>query len=333
VVRKRGPGYAEFLKGLRGALGNVYVLRGTDDFLKREALRQLTRALVPPEARQFNCQSFLGAEAAWNDVEAACRSAPLFAEKRVVAVTGIEFLSEADVAAFIEYARRPSTSACLVAATTSAGEEGKRRGGASLNRLGSTRGEGVLSYVFASGDGADCQAWVRSWLKANGRQMEPALLAQVMEAYGNACYEVWNVLEKAIGLAGERTEVTYEHIAAVGGAVSVGSANAFRTAVIEGDRDGAHKHAAKCLEAGVQPTVLLWRLNRSFREALRFSDESHKSEIRWFERDIVEAIQRRFDRQGLCQAVALLYETEKGIKSGVLDARMGLELLINGLTT
>ena len=334
--------YADLLQGLKKGVSSVYVFTGNDEFLKREALRKVTDALVPVEAKQFNCQSFLGADTAWNDVEAACLSAPLFADRRVVSLIGVELLGQADTAGLVAYARRPSTTTCLVAMTAGGGDEGRRRGAEALARALAGAGTGVAAYVFWSGNVRDCRAWARAWLRDRGRGMDDGLLQEVTEACGNSAYEVWNVIEKASGYAGARKEITATDVASVGGAASLGSARELRRVVALGDGAAAHVTASRCLQAGTQPTVLIWTLNRAFRHALRGTEGGGEAVgangargaggLRWPETRDVEALQRRFDRDGLCRAIWLLYETEKGIKSGTLGAALGLDTLINELT-
>ena len=347
--------YADFLLDVGRTPSLVYVFTGNDEFLKREALRKLTEALVPAEAMQFNCESFLGADSAWNDVEAACLSAPLFAARRVVALIGIELFGQADIAGLLAYARRPSKSTCFVAMTAGPAEEGKRRGAGALGRIvtaAGAPGAGVAAYALWSRSVRDCRAWARDWLRGRGKRMSEGLLQQVSETCGNSAYEVWNVMEKASAFAGQRVEITKEDVASIGGAASVGTAEEFRRAVACGDALAAHIAAARCLEAGNQPTLLLWFLNRAFRHALRGSGGAAepvggrpegcegkvkakakaKGELRWPEKRDVEALERRFEGEGLCRAISLLYETEKGIKSGALGPKLGLETLINELT-
>jgi DNA polymerase III delta subunit len=332
--------YADFLQDLRREPAPVYVFTGSDEFLKREALRKLTETLVPEEARQFNCQSFLAAEAAWQDVETACLSAPLFATRRVVSLIGVELLGQADASGLAAYTRRPSGSTCLVAMTAGAGDETRRRGAEALGRA--MAAAGAAAYVFWPGNVRDCRAWARAWLRDRQRTMAEAVLEELSEARGNSAYEVWNVIEKAAGFAGVRKEITKADVASVGGAASLGSASELRRVVALGDGAAAHTTATRCLDAGDQPTLLLWVLNRAFRHALRGPEgtgvatgervSGGRRELRWPEKRDVEAIQRRFDREGLCRAIWLLYETERGIKSGVLDPALGLDVLINELT-
>lgn len=333
--------YADFLLDLRGEPASVYMFTGSDEFLKREALRKLTEVLVPEETRQFNCQSFLAADAAWRDVEAACLSAPLFAARRVVSLIGIETMGQADAAGLVAYAGRPSSSTCLVAMTAGARDEARRRVGETLARAVAGAGPDTATYVFWSGNARDCRAWARAWLRDRQRTMAEGHLQELSEAKGNSAYEVWNVLEKAAGLGGGRREITETDVASVGGAASLGSASELRRVVALGDGAAAHATAARCLDAGDQPTLLLWVLNRAFRHALRGLEgrveaggrsSGGRKEPRWPESRDVEALQRRFDREGLCRAIWLLYETERGVKSGVLDPALGLDVLINELT-
>ncbi len=328
-----GRGYGKLVNDLRGRTARVYFFRGADEFLKREGLSRLVEALVPPEGRQFNCQSFLAADSSWGDVEVACLSAPLFAEKRVVTVSGLETWPASDVSSFGKYIKRPSDSTCLVAMTTRAGEEGRRQSVNALARLVAAAREEASSYDFRACEAEGCVAWVADWLKRNKRNMEAGLVAQLLDSCGNSCYEVWNVLEKAVGYAGDAGELKYEHLTAVGDAASLGSAEEFRKAVAQGDSVRAHGNATRSLAAGMQATALLWRLNWSFREALRVYEGRGEEKPVWHQAQVVEAILRRFDEQGLCRAIGLIYETEKGVKSGSVKPELALELLINGLTS
>lgn len=333
ATRGHTKGYADFVRGLSGCEpAQIYFFTGTEDFLKREALRQLLGLVLPREARMLNYQSFLGAECAWGDVETACLSLPLFAEKRVIAVLGVDVMGEVDVSGLLAYARKPSKSTCLVVASSGPGEESRRGKGISVSRLVSALEGLSATFTFWQNNTADARAWAPGWLRENGKRMRDTLLKEVLEAVGHSCYEVWNILEKAAALAGESVEITGEHISLVGGAASVGSANSFRTAVAAADRDSAHRHAARCIEAGAQPTSLLWTLNRAFRDALRFSQGSGAEKLPWKDRVVVEGLGRRFTESQMCEAISFLCETERGIKNGLLEPRLAVELLINELT-
>ncbi|KPJ59866.1 MAG: hypothetical protein AMJ46_09560 [Latescibacteria bacterium DG_63] len=330
---RRSRRYVQFL----GSLAHderplVYLFTGTDDFLKREALRKLSYLVLSPEARAVNYESFLAGDREWSEVEAACLSSGLFAEKRLVALIGVELMGSAEVSRFCEYVRRPCESTCLVAMTSSFSEESRRKGSVSLRRIVAALGEMPGFYEFWQGNMADCKAWAHDWLAENGKKMDENLLTQVVESYGSSSYEVWNTLEKVAGLLGDRDEITSEDVAFVGGAASIGSADAFRMAVAVADRVAAHGNAAKCLKAGIQPTTLLWRLNRSFRGALRSPRGSGGRDVNWMEKLAREALARRLKPEEICEAITLLCEAEKEIKGGRLRPELAVEVLINELT-
>jgi len=96
--------------------------------------------------------------------------------------------------------------------------------------------------------------------------------------------------------------------------------------------ESAHRHAAKCMEASVQPMILLWTLNRPFRDALRTSGGSVTGKLSRGQRVPAEKLGRRYSESGMCEAILLLCETERRIKTGLLDPRLAVELLINELT-
>jgi DNA polymerase III subunit delta len=330
---KETRNYADFLRSLsRREVAQIYFFAGTDDFLKREALRKLLELILPHEARMLNFESFLGADCSWGDVETACVTSPLFSERRVVTLAGVEVMGETDLSGLLAYARNACKSTCLVLISSGQGEESRKRGAVSIHRLVSSLEGFSATYTFWQGNVRDARTWASEWLRENGKRMKDTLLKEVLETSGHSCYEVWNILEKAASLAGESEEITAEHVSLVGGAASVGSANCFRLAVATADRFTAHTHAAKCLDAGLQPTLLLWTLNRSFRDALRDSQGAGPDRSRWRERAAIEGLGRRFSEPEMCRAISFLYETERGIKKGLLEPRLAIELLINELT-
>ena len=330
---KETRNYADFLRSLSGREpARIYFFTGTDDFLKREAMKKLLELILPQEARTLNSESFLGADCGWGEVETACLSSPLFSERKVVALVGAEVMGEADLSGLLAYARNACKSTCLVVISSGQGEESRRRGAVSIHRLVSALEGLSATYTFWQGNMRDARAWAYEWLKENRKRIKDTVLKDLLETAGHSCYEVWNILEKAASLAAGDEEITDHHISLVGGAASVGSANCFRLAVATADRFSAHTHAAKCLEAGVQPTLLLWTLNKSFRDALRESQGSGSGRSRWREKDTIDGLTRRFSESEMCQAISFLYETERGIKTGVLEPRLGIELLINELT-
>ena len=326
-------GYADFLRNLSDCEPTlIYFFTGPEDFLKREALRKLAGRVLTAEARLLNYQSFVGADCGWGDVETACLSSPLFSEKRVVALAGVDVMGETDVSGLAAYARNACKSTCLVLMSSGQSEESRRRGTISIHRLISTL-QGLSSiYTFWQNDVRDVRAWASEWLRENKKKMRDPLLKEILEASGCSCYEVWNVLEKGASLAGACEEITAEHVSLVGGAASVGSVNSFRLAVATGDAESAHRHAARCLEAGVQPTLLLWTLNRSLRDALRASGGSVTGKLSRGKGVSAEKLGRRYSESGMCEAISFLCETERGIKRGLLEPRLAVELLINELT-
>ena len=330
--RSGNKGFSAFVSELAAKPAQIYFFSGTDDFLKREALGMLVEQTLPAQARLLNYQVFLGADSSWGDVEIACVSMPLFSEKRVVAVMGVDMMGEADLSGLAKYVLRPSESTCLVLASSSPGEESRRRGGVSISRLVSAFGDLESQYAFWQENRENARAWVRQWLKRNNRRMREQCQAEVLEAAEFSCYEAWNILEKALAAAAKAVEITSEHVAMIGGAASVGHLKNFKLAVSLADRKKAHLHAAKCLEAGTQPTILVWSLNRCFRNAVRLSSEPAGSGKREKDAAAIENLQRRLTAAQMCEALSFLCETERGIKFGVLAPVLGVELLINELT-
>ncbi|MFH0779140.1 MAG: DNA polymerase III subunit delta [Candidatus Eisenbacteria bacterium] len=327
-------GYGAFMRGLASdTIGSVYLFTGTEDFLKREALGKLCRTLLTPEGRSLNYESFLASEAAWENVETACRTSPLFAERRLVALLCVEQFAEANLARLVAYAKKPSDGSCLVILSSGSGDDARaRRAASTVMRLSAALSAHAQVFVFWQGNERDTKAWAEDWLRSNGKRMARGLLEEIVGEAGDSCYEVWNTLEKAAGFVRDRSEITRADVDSVGGAASVGSVDKFKMAVARGDALEAHRNAARCLEGGTEPMRLVWILNKSLRDGLRAGTAAEMEGLRRKERLVAQALRGRLSPERLAAGLAVLHHVERDMKTGVVKAELGLQVVINELT-
>ena len=74
----------------RGKLASIYLLLGSEAFLKQEALTTLMETILDPSSREFNLDRFYGADADPGAVVDAALAFPVLAPKRLVILREVD---------------------------------------------------------------------------------------------------------------------------------------------------------------------------------------------------------------------------------------------------
>ena len=95
----------------KGKISPVYLLTGEDLFRKREVIQKITAALHPDD---FNIYSSSADKADMGEALALANTAPVFSDRRLVILTGIEKLRKDPKEALIHYLENPLNTTVLV---------------------------------------------------------------------------------------------------------------------------------------------------------------------------------------------------------------------------
>lgn len=95
----------------KGSVSPVYLLTGEDLFRKQELIKQITAAVHPDD---FNIYSSSADKADMGEALALANTAPVFSDKRLVVLTGIEKLRKDPKEALIRYLENPLETTVLV---------------------------------------------------------------------------------------------------------------------------------------------------------------------------------------------------------------------------
>ncbi len=223
-------------KGFPKPILRVYLLQGSDDALKREALEKLTAPLLDASMTDFDRDereaSSAGAgegDFARQTLASAC-SVPLLSERRVVVVNSVQRLAKEDQDALAVGLTGLGAQSCLVLiAGAPEYEAGKLKGrtavGAKLQAAVAKLGATV--QCDAPGE-ADLSARAQAIVKARGKAIAPDALrlitgrakAAAADRGGSGksgdIHVLTNELEKALAYIGERDKITREDALAVG---------------------------------------------------------------------------------------------------------------------
>lgn len=101
-----------------GKIEPIYVVAGTEELLKREAVRMIRDAALGGGLPEFNETRLLMKETDGGSIVGACQTFPMMGGRRVVIVMGVDKLSESDSKALAEYAADPAETTTLVLTAT-----------------------------------------------------------------------------------------------------------------------------------------------------------------------------------------------------------------------
>lgn len=110
---------AKALRELRAAMASgtfapAYYIHGGDEFRKDDLLRSLASAVVDPAVRDFNLDTFRGADVNPQQVESLLNTPPMMAARRGVIVRDTGSLKKDARATLERYLKRPSPDSVLV---------------------------------------------------------------------------------------------------------------------------------------------------------------------------------------------------------------------------
>jgi len=198
----------------RGVVSLVYLFYGSERLLLQEALDSLTKFLAPGGTGDFNYEKFDAAGAAPSQVVQAANMLPVFAEKRLVVVTGVPWFSSgkggeeesknSEAALLLAYLENPSPSTCLVLV---AGEkiDGKKKNVKAIKKTGQV-------IEFTSLKGIELNRWMETIFRKKGKKAARGAIDYLAVAVGNNMSHLVQEIEKVCLFVGPGVEVTLQDV-------------------------------------------------------------------------------------------------------------------------
>jgi len=271
--------YAKLTKGFPRPIQRVYLLTGSDDALKREAVQKLTEPLLDASFADFDREERdippTGAGEAGETARAILASAggiPMASERRIVIVTNIQRLGKDDQEALAAGLPKLGDLTCLVlVAGATEYDAGKPKGKKVETKLVNAVGKAGTTVLCDAPAESNLNARANALLKERGKTIEPQALALIMERAKATAAErggggrtgdihvLTHELEKVIAYSGDRSQITRADAAAVG--LHSASDNIFALLDAVGNRDPrrALAEADALLDAGDKPDAVAAR--------------------------------------------------------------------------
>lgn len=301
----------------------VVLVSGVEDFLASRAMRavrdQLHAASPELEIHEVDASEYTAGGLA------TLASPSLFAEPRLIRVTGVEKCSDAFLTDARAYLDAPAEDTTLLLR-----HAGGQRGKALLDAIRSGSGSGIEIVCAEIKGDRDRLSFAQAEFGRLGARVSPAALRMLLAAYQGGIGELAGACEQLVSDAG--TDLTEAEVSrATEGRVEAGSF-AVADAATAGNASGALVLLRQALQTGVAPIPLLAALNMKVRAMARVYGARGGSGALakrfgmapWqVDRAVKDA--RAWREADLARCVDLGAETEWLLKGGTRDPEYALE--------
>ncbi|MBP3542510.1 MAG: DNA polymerase III subunit delta [Clostridia bacterium] len=200
-----------------GNIAPVYLMEGTEEYIKQQALSQLCKKLLPAGLEELNLTELRNPDP--DALIAAAETLPFMADKRVVIARECKFLEPSrkketsaepadDKASDItDYIQRVPPSVCLVFYV-----KGKADGRRKLYTLLKKQNAIV---DFSPMSEAECNAWTRKTMARMGKNLSPEVAARLTFTVGRDAALLRQEMDKLAAFLGDRADVAPEDVDAI----------------------------------------------------------------------------------------------------------------------
>lgn len=305
----------------------VYVLYGTDEYLKAERRKALVAELIGGADPQTAVVDFdLEAEVA--DLLDELRTIPLLAPRRVVVIVRADAFVSANRAALERYLASPCASSTLILSVTAWPSNTK------LYKLVPKAGEAI--NCSAPGKRGGLAAWLSGSAAKLGKGISAQAAQLLIDWVGDDMGALAGELEKLSLYIGDRAEITPEDVSVLVAATAGPQAFALTGAITSGDPAGALKALAGTVTRRGEEFralgTITWHLRRAMRVQQAMAQGAHPAgackDARVFaaQREFLDMLKRRPPRM-LHRDVRKALSADLAMKTGA-DAMLTLQTLV-----
>ena len=306
---------------------NIYLLIGDEKFLIKSYKHRLKSAIVEDD---MNYNYFEGKQADVSEFIAIAQTLPFFAERRcIIAENTSWFKRESDKLA--EFLEDIPSSTCIIFI-----EEDVDKRSALYRKIKS------LAYVaeLNKRESSELKNWIASYLKRYDKLISLKDAELIIEYVGLDMNSLSNELEKLIAYTKDKNVIERQDIEAI---VSISLQNKIFdmiSFIVVKKYEQALDIYADLLVLRESPLRILGLLSKQFDKLLYIKD---MLELGMNKKEIAEAVRlpeyvavklmkqcRGFDRKKLHSYLSKCIEMEYSIKSGLINERLAVELMLAG---
>lgn len=306
-----------------GTPSPVYLLKGTDGYLKREVVRAVQET-VPPEMREFGIEEY-GDEESVTNVINALYTVSFFASTKVVYLRRTKALNDADKKALADYIASPSDSSVLII-------EDKGQNYTHVNKMCT-----IVDCNPATE--AEVIKYVSSLLGESGAAIGTSALKKLYAYCAEDMGRIISEAQKLISFAGVGERVTDSDVDMLVAADAEYKMYELASALTDGDNNKALGILSSLRSKGEVPSRLLYNITLAYRRLfhMAITDMSDDECVKVFGMTArAVAFNRRFIAEHkkkisgyvlrLKEQVEYLYQLEYKFKSGSISDENALNL-------
>ncbi len=309
----------------------IYLLHGSDEWARSEAIAQM-KAAIPPDLADLNISNLEGRKLKLDSLVAACEALPFLCDQRIVIVNDLLKHQKAgkerdELRAYLE---RVPDSCDLVFVEN---EDVDKR-------------NSIFSYIkkidgvreFQPKEGAELLRWVIERARILGVTIENVAAQRLIEYIGNNSRSLVNELTKLASYVGRKGRITLSEIELLVNDGQEQNLFAFIDDLSMRRRSAALRAIRALIDEGQAATYILFMIARQFRILLAVQDlaaqrlpadqiASQLGQRPFVVRKALEQM-RAFNPEELVQIHDRLLELDRATKTGRMQAETALEVLV-----
>jgi DNA polymerase-3 subunit delta len=172
-----------------GRIAPIYVVCGAEEFLKRDALAAIRRAVLGDADPALNQVRLMWRETSANAIVNECQTLPMFAERRLIIVHDIDAIKADDSAVLAAYLADPSDHSTLVLVGTKPNQRLKVF--STAKKIGRVD---IFKGIYAN----RVPAWIQSRARAEGVRIDPDAARLLGDVVGTDLAALSEAIERLI---------------------------------------------------------------------------------------------------------------------------------------
>ncbi len=310
-----------------GNFRKVYLLFGEEDFLKKSYKNRLREAIAGEDSMNYNYFEGKGLDV--TEIISLADTMPFFAERRLIILEDTGFFKSAAGEELVNYLPQMPDSTCMIFVES---EVDKR------NRLYKKVKEQGYAAELSRQDAAQLARWAGGILARDGKKITGRTMEMFLACAGDDMENIRMELEKLICYVGSREVVTDEDVQAVCTVHVTSRIFDMVSAIVSGDRRKAMDLYEDLLTLKEPPMRILYLIARQFNQILQVKELMGKGmdrsaiasrlKMQPFVVGKTMPQARAFTREQILSYVNLCVESEEAVKTGRLQDRLAVELLI-----
>ena len=324
----------ELERSLRESPQPLYLLLGTERFLRDSAARAITEAALHGTLlREFNDSSFSLQRDSVQSAIAAAEQLPMMSERRAVRIRDFGRLRESDEETLIRYLNNPAPQTTMIFIA----DDLDKRKKATKSLL-----DNCVVVDFPALKDAEAKAWAKSRLKELKVTADDAVLSEIIGLVGTDIQTLCNEIDKLASAVADTGRITPEIVDELIGRSRELSNFELGDHLLANNRKRALETLHRLLDDGAEPVMLIGLIAGNYhRLALAKSllakggrEEVFRNvSLPPFKRDAYIANLQRNDAAKIARGLQLTAAADLAIKTSQATPRLQLELLVCELSS